>query len=75
MTAREYIKEEGRREGVQQGRQEGVQQGRREGMQQGRQENMQAVVCNMLREKADMDFISKVTGFSEEEIIKLKNSD
>ena len=71
MTAREYIKEEGRREGMQQG----VLKGRREGVQQGRQENMQAVVCNMLREKADMDFISKVTGFSEEEIIKLKNRD
>ena len=49
MTAREYIKEEGRREGMQQGvlkgRQEGVQQGiqqgREEGMQQGRQEGMQ----------------------------------
>ena len=58
MTARELIKEEGRREGVQQG----VQQG------------MQAVVCNMLREKADMDFISKVTGLSAEEIEKLKNN-
>ena len=68
MTARELIKEEGRQEGIQQGVQRGVQQGRQEGAQR-----MQAVVCNMLREKADMDFISKVTGFSEAEIIKLKN--
>ena len=71
MTARELIKEEGRREGVQQG----VQQGRQEGVQQGRQEGaqrMQAVVCNMLREKADISFISKVTGLPEAEIVKLK---
>ena len=88
MTAREYIKEEGRREGVQQGRQEGmqqgVQQGRQEGMQQGvqqgiqqgRQKELQAVVCNMLREQADIAFISKVTGLPEAEIVKLtKNGD
>ena len=88
MTARELIKEEGRREGVQQGRQEGmqqgVQQGRQEGMQQGvqqgiqqgRQKELQAVVCNMLREQADIAFISKVTGLPEAEIVKLtKNGD
>ena len=69
MTARELIKEEGRQEGIQQGVQRGVQQGRQEGAQR-----MQAVVCNMLREKADMDFISKVTGLSAEEIEKLKNN-
>ena len=85
MTDRELIKEEGRREGVQQGMQRGIQQGVQQGMQrgiqqgvqQGRQEGvqrMQAVVCNMLREKADMDFISKVTGLSAEEIEKLKNN-
>ena len=59
MTDRELIKEEGRREG----------------MQQGRQQELQAVVCNMLREKADMNFISKVTGLPEAEIIKLKAGD
>ena len=41
MTDRELIKEEGRREGVQQGMQRGMQQGRQEGVQQGRQEGMQ----------------------------------
>ena len=63
MTDRELIKEEGRREGMQQG----MQQGRQEGAQR-----MQAVVCNMLREKADISFISKVTGLPEAEILKLK---
>ena len=62
MTAREYIREKARQEGIQQGRQEGIQR-------------MQAVVCNMLRENADIAFISKVTGLSEAEIIKLQNSD
>ena len=43
--------------------------GRWEGERKGRQE----VVLNMLKEKADISFISKVTGLSEKEIKKLKN--
>ena len=57
MNIREYIKEEGRQEG------------RQEGMQRG----MQQVILNMLREKADIDFICKVTGLAEKEIKKLQN--
>ena len=53
MNTREYIKEEGRTEGLMEGRQE--------------------VVSNMLKEKADVAFISKVTGLSVKEIKKLKN--
>ena len=44
--------------------------GRWEGERKGRRE----VVLNMLKEKADISFISKVTGLSEKEIQKLKNS-
>ena len=57
MNTREYIKEEGREEG----RQEGIQQ------------KQQQVVLNMLKKKAEISFISEVTGLSEEEIKKLKN--
>ena len=52
-----------------QGLKKGLQKGRQEGLQAGRQ----AVILNMLKEKADLSFISKVTGLSEEEINKLKN--
>ena len=43
---------------------------RREGWEKSRQE----VIVNMLREKADIAFISKVTGFSLKEIKKLKKN-
>ena len=60
MTAREYIKEEGRQEGMQQG----VQQG------------MQKVALSLLQKKADLAFISEVTGLPKAEIVKLtKNGD
>ena len=49
MNVKEYIKEEGRQEGIQQ------------------------IVLNMLKEKAEIAFICKVTGLSEKEINKLKN--
>ena len=47
-----------------------------EGRQEGRQEERQKrdeIVLNMLKEKADVDFIRKVTRLSEEEIKQLKN--
>ena len=61
MNTREYIKAEGVQEGIQRGRQQGMQQER------------QQVVLNMLKERADMKFICKVTGLSQEEIKKFKN--
>ena len=44
-----------------------------EGRWKGRQERDQEVILNMLKEKADISFISKVTGLPEKEIKKLKN--
>ena len=74
QDVREIIKEKGRwegeREGLRKGRQEGRQEGEREGLRKGRQQ----VVLNMLKEKADIAFIAKVTGLSEKEIKRLKNS-
>ena len=62
QDVREIIKEKGRWEGE------------RKGLKKGRQERDKEVVLNMLKEKADISFISKVTGLSEKEIQKLKNS-
>ena len=73
MNIREHIKEEGIQEGIQKGIQEGIQKGRQEGRQEGIQKGIQKVVLSMLQEKADISFVSKVTGLSEDEIKKLKN--
>ncbi len=43
------------------------------GRWEGRQERNKEVILNMLKEKADISFISKITGLSEKEIKKLKN--
>ena len=62
MDIKEHFKEEGRLEGI------------RKGIRKGRQEGRQEVIANMLKKKADIAFISQVTGLSEEEIKKLKDS-
>ena len=54
-------------------REKGIQEGIRKGMRKGRQEGRQEVVLNMLKEKTEVSFISKVTGLSKDEIKKLKN--
>ena len=61
MDIREHIKEQGRWEGE------------RKGLREGRQKERQQVILNMLKEKADIAFIAKVTGLSEKAIRKLKN--
>jgi len=45
-----------------------------EGRQEGIQKGQKQVILNMLKEKADIAFIAKVTGLSEKEIQKLKNN-
>ena len=47
---------------------------RQKGRMEGRIEGRKEVVLNMLQKKADISFISEVTGLSEKEINKLKNS-
>ena len=61
MNVREVVREKGRWEGE------------RKGLRKGRQEGRQEVVLNMLKEKMNISVISKVTGFSTEEIKRLKN--
>jgi len=51
-------------------RKKGFEQGRQEGLQEG----MQKIALNLLKEKTDIAFISKITGFSKEEIKKLKKN-
>ena len=69
MDIREEIKEEG----IQEGMQKGLKAGRQEGLQAGMQQGMQQVALNMLKTKAQISYISEMTGLSAQEIKKLKN--
>ena len=70
QDVREVIKEKGIWEGMQKGREEGLQ----EGLQKGLQEAQQTIVLKMLKEKVDIAFITKITGFSEVEIKELRKN-
>ena len=56
-------------------REEGMRKGRLAGKKEGRQEGQKELILNMLKEKANLAFISKVTGLSVKKLKKLKNSD
>jgi predicted transposase/invertase (TIGR01784 family) len=56
--------EEGRLEGIEEGRLEGIEEGRLEGIQEGKQE----IIRKMLAYKMPFDTISKITGFSRDDI-------
>ena len=74
VTDLEYAVQKGRQEGMEKGREEGMEKGMEKGREEGRQEERQQVVANMLKKQADIAFISEVTGLSQDEINKLKNS-
>ena len=82
VTYFKYATQKGREEGMQQGMQQGMQKGMKKGMekgmekgrQEGRAEGKQAVALNMLKSGLDSALVCKVTGLSEQEIEKLKNS-
>ena len=69
-----YAFDEGKEEGLEEGRAEGIQQGMEKGRLQSKEEGMQKVALNMMQSKFQLSVISKITGLSEEEIKKLKNS-
>ncbi len=47
--------------------------GRKQGMKQATEQNMKQVALQMLKEKIDMDLISRVTGITKEKILTLKS--
>ncbi|MFD3272930.1 hypothetical protein ACE3MS_22820 [Paenibacillus dendritiformis] len=70
------IKREGRREGRREGLREGIQEGRREGIREGKQEGKreakEEVAKNMIAENLDPELIARVTGFSLDIIVQLR---
>ena len=53
-------------------REEGEKKGLHTGRREGRQKGLQTVVLKMLQKSTDIAFISEVTGFSKQQIKKLK---
>jgi predicted transposase/invertase (TIGR01784 family) len=66
--------DEGKLEGIFEGKLEGIQLGFQQGVQQGTQQTKLEVVRTMLHERLDIALIAKITGLSESEILKLKNT-
>ena len=67
MGAIESIREEGM--------QVGIEKGRQEGMEKGMEKGKKKIALNLLEKKAELSFISEVTGLSVKEIEKLKNGE
>ena len=90
MNIREVIKEEARLEGVKagfqqgrekglvqglvQGREQGVQQGVQQGLEQGFEQGLLDVALRMLQNDMDIKTICKLTGMSEDKVLKLKQN-
>ncbi len=69
---REYAREEFQRKMREQAIKEGITQGMEKGMKQATEQNMKQVALQMLKEKIDMDLISRVTGITKKKVLKLK---
>ena len=67
-----YAEKVGMERGMKEGLKQGIKEGIEEGIEKGIEQNKKDVVINMLKENIDIKTISKVTGMSENEILKLK---
>ncbi len=70
----EHARSQGLTEGVHKGRKEGLTEGVRQGHEKGVQEGQLKVALQMLKEKADINFISRVTGLTKEKVLKLQGT-
>jgi len=66
--------EEGKVEGILEGKAEGILEGKLEGRLEGELEEKLKVARLMLHDQMDISLITKFTGLSESEILKLKNT-
>ncbi|MGM9876909.1 MAG: hypothetical protein ACI310_06780, partial [Bacilli bacterium] len=57
---------------LQEGREEGFKLGHEEGIEEGIEDKTKEVITNMLREKSDYEFISKITGKTIDEIKEIE---
>ena len=73
VAGKEAAVQRSRREGLEEGLERGMEKGMEKGMERGMEKERRHLVLSMLQENADMSFICKVTGLSEEEIKKLQN--
>ena len=69
----QYSLDEAREKGLKQGMRKGRLEGMSAGIEKGMEKERQQVVLNMLKEKADLAFISKVTGLSVKKLKQFKN--
>ena len=65
----EYARESGREEGLKEGREEGHKAGKEEGLKEGQSK----IAMNLIKLGTPCKIIAKATGFSEEEVSRLKN--
>ena len=66
--------EEGKAQGIEEGRTQGIEKGKAQGIEKGRTQGQKDLILNMLKNGLEISFISKITGFSEKEISKLKEN-
>ena len=68
----EYARETGREEGLKEGREEGREEGLKEGKEEGLKEGQSKIAMNLIKLGTPCKIIAQATGFSEEEVSRLK---
>ena len=68
----EYARESGREEGLKEGREEGREEGLKEGKEEGLKEGQSKIAMNLIKLGTPCKIIAQATGFSEEEVSRLK---
>ena len=68
----EYARESGREEGFKEGLKEGREEGHKAGKEEGLKEGQSKIAMNLIKLGTPGNIIAQATGFSEEEVSRLK---
>ena len=68
----EYARESGREEGFKEGLKEGREEGHKAGKEEGLKEGQSKIAMNLIKLGTSCKIIAQATGFSEEEVSRLK---
>ena len=71
----EYARESGREEGFKEGLKEGREEGHKAGKEEGLKEGQSKIAMNLIKLGTPFKIIAQATGFSEEEVSRLKRDE
>ena len=72
-TARDKGTKEGIKIGIEEGKKQGIEEGKKQGIEEGKKQEKEKIAKELFKQGIEINKISKITGITIGELLKLKN--